>query len=70
MPRTKTRQLRDVDRDAPRLVAGEQVRFFPMATAITQPKPTHLPLRKANGETLMDIAKIYNVSHMTISRLS
>jgi DNA invertase Pin-like site-specific DNA recombinase len=26
--------------------------------------------RKANGETLMDIAKTYNVSHMTISRLS
>jgi DNA invertase Pin-like site-specific DNA recombinase len=26
--------------------------------------------RKANGETLMDIAKTYNVSHMTISRLN
>jgi DNA invertase Pin-like site-specific DNA recombinase len=25
--------------------------------------------RKRNGETLMDIAKSYNVSHMTISRL-
>ena len=25
--------------------------------------------RKRSGETLMDIAKSYNVSHMTISRL-
>ena len=25
--------------------------------------------RKANGETLMEIARSYNVSHMTISRL-